>query len=319
MMTAPVLPLPPGGAAPDDCRWLTTPDGLRLRAAKWVAPDARAHVIFNSGRTEFLEKLALPVAELLGLGLSVIAVDWRGQGLSDRLIEPDLKGHIGDFSEYQIDLDTLLASDLARDLPGPRVFFAHSMGGAITARALSRLDQLGPVQATVMCAPMFGIAMNRVMRAFAWATIRVSQTFGLQERWPPMGDPATPYVMSGFDDNVLTGDREVWDWMSDVTASHPAIGLGMPTLGWFAAAEAECKRLRRATPPGHPVLCLLGSNERVVEVSAIHHGAQALGAEMAKFQGGEHELFLETGDIRNTVWDRIERFLESAGVPLAED
>ncbi|MEO1492543.1 MAG: alpha/beta hydrolase [Pseudomonadota bacterium] len=318
MTAAPVLPLPPGGVEPDICQWLTTPDGVRLRAARWTAPGARAHVVFNAGRTEFLEKLALPVAELVGLGLSVIAVDWRGQGLSDRLTEPDLKGHIGDFAEYQIDLDTLLASDLAQDLPGPRVLFAHSMGGAITARALTRLDQIGPVQATVMCAPMFGIAMTRVMRAFAWATVRISRTFGLEERWPPLGDPATPYVMNGFDDNVLTGDREIWEWMADVTAAHPAVGLGMPTLGWFSAAEAECARLRQSVPPGHPVLCLLGSNERVVDAAAVRHGAGLLGADLAEFSGGEHELFLETEDIRLAVWDRIERFLEQAGVPTAD-
>lgn len=317
MVSAPVLPLPPGGAAPDDCRWLTTPDGVRLRAACWTAPDARAHVVFCSGRTEFLEKLCVPVAELLGLGLTVITVDWRGQGLSDRLTEPDLKGHIGDFSEYQIDLDTLLASDLASDLPGPRVFFAHSMGGAITARALSRLDEIGPVQATIMCAPMFGIAMSKPMRGFAWATIRIARAFGLEERWPPLGNPEIPYVMSGFDDNVLTGDREIWEWMADVTASHPAIALGMPTLGWFAAAEAESRRLRQVTPPGHPVLCLLGSNERVVDPDAVRRGAQDLGAELAEFAGGEHELFLETEDLRLAVWDRIERFLDRSGVPLA--
>lgn len=315
MVAAPVLPLPPGGAAPDECRWLTTPDGIRLRAARWTAPDAQAHVVFCSGRTEFLEKLAVPAAELLGLGLSVIAVDWRGQGLSDRLIEPDLKGHVGDFSEYQIDLDTLLASELAQDLPGPRVFFAHSMGGAITARALGRLDHIGPVHATVMCAPMFGIAMSAPMRGFAWATVRIARLFGLEERWPPMGKPGEPYVMSGFEDNVLTGDREIWEWMADVTAAHPAIGLGMPTLGWFAAAETECRNLRESRPPGHPVLCLLGSNERVVDSAAVRRGAEALGAELAEFPGGEHELFLETEDLRLDVWGRIESFLEKAGVP----
>ena len=46
-------------------------------------------------------------------GLSVVSLDWRGQGLSDRLVEPRLKGHVGDFAEFQRDLDTLLTGEIS--------------------------------------------------------------------------------------------------------------------------------------------------------------------------------------------------------------
>ena len=313
---APVLTLPPGGLAPDACWWITAPDGVRLRAARWEAEAPVGHVALLSGRTEFLEKLAIPAADLVARGFSVVTVDWRGQGLSDRLVEPALKGHIGDFADFQIDLDALLADPQVTELSGPRILMAHSMGGAIAGRALMRPEIASGLVATILSAPMFGIAMSAWMRPVAWLTIRIGLGLGFADRWPPFGDVSTPYVLSGFEDNMLTQDRAVWDWMADLSVKHPEIALALPTLGWFAAADAEMRALRRISPPGHPVLSLLGSDEKIVDPARVRSASDLMNGELAVIDGGRHELLIEDAPLRQAAWQRIDAFLTGTGVPF---
>ena len=98
----------PGFAAPTGAvvEWVTLDGGIRLRTARWMLPDDQTQgtVLLLQGRTEFIEKYYEVVAELLQRGLSVITFDWRGQGLSTRLLDDPLKSHIADFSEFDADI-----------------------------------------------------------------------------------------------------------------------------------------------------------------------------------------------------------------------
>ena len=96
--------------------WLAAP-GARLRYACWNASGttARGTVVVLTGRAEFIEKYATEVVgELLGRGYAVIALDWRGQGLSDRpLPQEHDAGHIDRFETYVADLKLFLDSIVA--------------------------------------------------------------------------------------------------------------------------------------------------------------------------------------------------------------
>ena len=63
MDAAPFLSLAPGAASPDECWWMRTADDVRLRAALWRAEGAERCVVLLQGRTECIEKLAVPAAE----------------------------------------------------------------------------------------------------------------------------------------------------------------------------------------------------------------------------------------------------------------
>ena len=51
--------------------------------------------------------ISKPIAELLARGFAVVALDWRGQGLSERQLRNPRKGHIDDFEIYERDLVAL--------------------------------------------------------------------------------------------------------------------------------------------------------------------------------------------------------------------
>lgn len=320
-MMAPYHGSGPGGADPARVWWAETSDGVRLRCALWQADDPRGHVILLPGRTEYLEKVAIVAAEFLARGLSVAALDWRGQGLSDRVI-PDrpLMGHVGAFGDYRHDLQALLdavADDTGDDahnttLTGPQIWFGHSMGGAIAIEALTA-GARAPA-ALVLSAPMIRIAMPAIGRALARATIAVAKAGGRMDRWPPLGDMATPYPLQHIKRNALTSDETVWAWLGDALRAHPDLGLGMPSIRWFAEAERIAKHLAQATTPC-PTLVVTGGDDTVVDRNATSALAQRAGWQEATIAGARHEPFLEAPNLRAQAWAAVDEFLATLVQP----
>ena len=310
------LPLPPGGQAPDEVWWVLPEDGIRVRAACWRAPDPVGHVLFLTGRTEYIEKAALPAADFVRRGYSVVSLDWRGQGLSSRQAEAGLKGHVGDFQEYQRDLDAVLASEHVAALTGPCILVAHSMGGCIAAQAMARPEILDRLSAVILSAPMFGIALNPAMRAAGWLTAKIGMALGMGTRWPPFGDVSTPYALSEPEDNVLTTDPEVMAWMTRVAQEHPESSIAMPTLGWFNSATAAMKAVARLPEPDVPILCLLGSDERVVDKAAVESAAERMHVRLVRIGGAQHEVLIEAAPLRAIAWRAIDDFIEANRLPM---
>src|SRR5579872_2039699 len=114
--------------------------GATLRAARFdPAPDvpARGTCVLLNGQTEFIEKYFEVIDELRGRGFAVATLDWRGQGGSGRLVpEAPLKCHIGDFADYEADLDAAMEQLVAPMLTGDAapIALAHSMGGHMLLR-----------------------------------------------------------------------------------------------------------------------------------------------------------------------------------------
>lgn len=309
------LPLPDYWLVPDDVWWIEPEAGIRLRAGLWRAEDPLGHVIFLTGRTEYLEKVALPAEQFVARGYSVITLDWRGQGLSSRQAEPGLKGHVDDYIEFQTDLDALLTTDQARALTGARVLVAHSMGGGIATHAMARPSIAKTLDAAILSAPMLGISMSPVARIAAWVTMKIGIALGYSKSWPPLGDVSTPYVLTEPEDSVLTSDERVLDWMIEIARTRPESSIASPTLGWYRAATAAMKKASGLPPPGMPVLCLLGENERVVDQASVVAGAARMNAKLVRIDAAQHEVLIENASIREAVWRAIDAFFEANQLP----
>lgn len=295
--------------------WLDTPDGLRLRAAHWPAHppvSARGTVLLLNGRTEFLEKYLEPVAELRRRGFAIWSLDWRGQGLSSRLLPDPVPGHAVRFSDYLDDLDLLLDRLV---LPGlgarPLVLLAHSMGGHLGALLLARRP--GLFTRAILSAPMMDFLRRpRVPRRAVRLLAGAACLAGAAGR-PGPGTRPLPPLDRPFQDNPLTGcpDRYAADtaWMRD----QPALQVGGATWGWLHAASASVAALRRpavARSITVPVLVLLASDERLVDNRATRRFAAGLrNAEVVEFPGARHELLREHDVHRLAVWAAVDRFL----------
>lgn len=276
--------------------WTHAADGPRLRVAHWpVGP--KGLVALFPGRTEVIEKYGRVVRDLAQAGYGAALIDWRGQGLSDRPGGLPLRGHVGDFAEYQQDVAAYRAvlDQIAGDVP--RYLLAHSMGGCIALRALRRGF---PARACAFSAPMWGLPVNAALgRAVRLASAALGLA-GADMREIPGAGIKFRLWENPFDNNELTGDHETYLWMQLQVQRHPALRLDAPSLRWVTRALAETKALAALPPPDMPAFCGLGTRELLVAPEAIRSRmANWPESKLAIYDGALHELLMERPAIRD--------------------
>nr|WP_111298878.1 alpha/beta hydrolase [Paracoccus saliphilus] len=300
MEQAPFHQLPDDPRAPARAFFVRAEDGIRLRFACWQPDDGavRGSVLLFPGRTEYAEKYA-PVADLLvAEGYHVLAVDWRGQGLSDRLQHNPRPGHIGEFSDYQHDVIEMIVLAGELRLPRPWHLVAHSMGGCI---GLAALEAGLPVQTAVFSAPMWGINLRRMQHGVALGIAYLAGRVGRGGfPAPGSGGAANTYVLDeSFTANLLTQDPDEWARLVREAAHWPDLTIGGASFDWVAKALNECTRLSRIPSPPHPMLVSLGSDEKVVSPGAIRdRAARWPGGQLLEIDGARHEVMMETPETR---------------------
>ncbi|WBU64491.1 alpha/beta fold hydrolase [Paracoccus aerodenitrificans] len=290
---APFYQLADTAEVPADAFWLRCDDNIRLRLALWRAENPQGTVLLFPGRTEYAEKYAPIAAILVAAGLHVLTVDWRGQGLSDRLQDNTRAGHIEDFAQYQLDVLAMVEAAGALDLPEPWHLLAHSMGGGIGLAAL--LNGL-PVETASFSAPMWGINHAPLPHAVAFGLSRISSRLGLGGR-PALGTGGGgAYVLDEpFQNNLLTGYAGAWARLVREASEWPELTLGGATYDWVAAALRECRRLATEASPDLPMLVSVGTREMIVSVNAIRERASSWPAStLLEIEGGSHEVLFES-------------------------
>jgi len=286
---------PEGGRAV----WLRAADGVRLRVGYW--PGERLALVLP-GRTEVIEKYGLVVRDLAAAGWGALVVDWRGQGLADRALADPLRGHVGDFAEFQRDLDAVL--DFAQaQAPGPMPWLAHSMGGCIALRGLTRGL---PCKAVAFSAPMLGLAQEPgKLRALGWLAA-LARPFRADRGYAPTTGAGFGLPSMAFEGNNLTTDPAQFERMKAQILGDPRLSLGGPSLRWMAAALAEITALAALPSPEVPALFGLGGAEGIVSPAAVRdRAARWPGAELAEYPGARHELLMERPEVREDFLTRV--------------
>lgn len=299
---APFHQLPESLETPAEAFWLRSDDDLRLRLALWRAEAPSETVLLFPGRTEYVEKYA-PVAQILtGLGINVLSIDWRGQGMSDRLQDNPRPGHIEDFSQYQLDVVALVEAAAALNLPEPWHLLAHSMGGAIGLAAL--MNGL-PVQSATFSAPMWGINHAPMPRIAALALSKIASKLGRGGKAAiGTGGDGVYALDEPFQNNLLTGNADAWARQVREAAAWPELTLGGASYRWVGAALDECRRLAAEPAPDVPMLVTLGSKELVISAPAIRTRAAGWPAgRLLELAGSHHEVMFETPELQAQFYD----------------
>lgn len=283
--------------------WTETSDGIRLRVALWPAQSANGTVFIFPGRTEYVEKYGHVARFFVENGLNAAAIDWRGQGLADRLMDNPLRGHVDDFADYQKDVEAFYKAVKDAGFQGPYYLLAHSMGGAIGLRALH--DGFD-VKAAAFSAPMWGIKMSMALRPVAWLGSRVAAAIGQGSTLAPGTLERSFILQDPFENNTLTRDEAMWNRMVTQLKTVPDLELGGPSLDWVRLAVVECNVLHKMPSPLLPCLTLLGSNERIVDTARIHHRmTHWKGGSLTMVPGAEHEVLMEGPDVRDPLLQSI--------------
>lgn len=307
----------PANPVPDDVvtGTIKTGDGVSLRFARWHPPPGRkGTVCLFQGRAEFIEKYFETVRELRSRGFAVATLDWRGQGRSERKLKDPYKGHVGDFSEYEEDLETFMKEVVLPDCPPPIFAIGHSMGGSI----MMRLARQGSrwFDRIVLSAPMIRLSGSR-NSGLARFTARTMRLLGMGSAYVPGGSDTVqstgPYI-----GNPATSDPVRHARTKAVLEAAPDLGLGSPTVGWLNAAYRAMSEFADPAYPikvRQPLMLVAAGRDEIVSTAAIEDVAIRLRAGSHLIvAGAKHELMMEQDRYRGQFWAAFDAFVP--GTPL---
>ena len=305
LVSIPDNPIPDGGQV----EGVKTKDGVMLRAAYWRPMGAGNGklIVVLQGRTEFIERYAETITELLKRGFHVVAFDWRGQGGSERLIANPRKGHVARFDDYGSDLTAILDHVAVRFDGLQRMALAHSMGGAVLLRALLQKDTL--FDRCVLSAPMIALSMVK-QRKLAHIAANTLALMGFEHSYVPGGSDGATFP---FEDNPLTKDEHRHAIAAKIFTIAPDLAIGSPTIGWTSTsfnAMAELQQPSIAQRIKAPILIVAGPEDRIT--STVHAKIFANNLPNGQFlaiNGSEHEVLLEIDPIRHSFWQAFDHFM----------
>ncbi len=307
LVAIPELPVPKGGAA----EWFEGEKKARLRAALYPATGMiRGSVVLSPGRIEPIEKYHEVVAELQARGFVVLMHDWRGQGLSDRMLPDRMKGHALGAELFRKDYVLLLNAFEAR-LPKPWIQMGHSMGGGLSLYALAKGE--ARFSASALSSPMLGVVTAGFGYAFARTLTFLASHIGLASRYL-FGDPDDTTQIT-FEKDKITHDRARWDRFLKLRLVHPELAIGNLTWGWLDFAFSMSAWLRRSaatTRVTTPVVIVAaGDDDRVLTSDERKVAARLPNCRYVEVPGSWHEVLMETDDIRAVWWREFDALAQS--------
>jgi len=291
---------------------LTTDDGFNLRTATFLPdglPDGEVAGTFLllHGYTEFIEKYNEVIARLIERQFAVVTFDWRGQGLSDRVLDQGdvRRGYLEDFSDYVDDAD-LVYQQLVKDLGGPHYLMGHSMGGHMSLRILQ--ERPYRFEKAVLSAPMVGFTVKLplpTVASTAWGMVRV----GRGAEYAPEGmdfDPKNPV-------NMVTTDADRWQTALDYWKEEPRLVTHGVTWRWLYEASKSMQLVRRKDRLARlvtPTMLASAGNDLIVSSDAqVELANDCYAITLAKFPKAMHEILMETDEIQFDFWQRFDAFL----------
>ncbi|MCO5131943.1 MAG: alpha/beta hydrolase [Xanthobacteraceae bacterium] len=310
LVSIPANPVPDGAVTGT----ITTPDGVRLRFARFPPPPGRkGTVCVFTGRGEQIEKYFETVRDLRDRGFAVALLDWRGQGGSARALSDPRKGYVRDFAEFEIDVETFYREVVLPDCPPPYFALAHSMGGAVMLRVAHARRRW--FDRMVLSAPMIDLP-GRLTSWPARALLRAMRFIGMGGNYVPGGNDVL-VGQAPFADNPLTSDPVRYARNAAILAEDPNVGIAAPTVAWADTAFRTMHGFRETHYPSRirqPILMLAAGADGVVSTPAIEEFAYHLrGSSHLVIPGARHEILQEQNHYRAQFWAAFDAFVPGSG------
>ena len=302
------------GPLDGQARWLITADNVKIRAAYWNFSNSNGTIFVFPGRNEYIEKYGRTCKKIQSIGYSSIVIDWRGQGLSERLVKNKLIGHVNLFQDYQKDVNALVLFATNKRFPKPWFLLAHSMGGAIGLRAIN--NGL-PIQKVIFSAPMWDIKMHqsklidKILHFYTKNTYPIYKLFKKENEFVPSTN-TVPYLKTEeFEHNTLTNDEEYFCYLKNQILKYPALALAGPSIKWLQTALEECYKLQQTAAPKVPCLTFYSLNDKIVNNTAIEKIMDSWReGRLVNIAHTQHEIFMENDNLLKKIFSDIKCFLE---------
>lgn len=294
-------------------KYLTTHDKLRLRYGLSLCKKQppKGTIVFLPGRSEFIEKHLETITILNRKRFNVYTLDWRGQGLSSRILSNPYKGFVKKYDDYIKDLELFISTKVKPKAIHPVIILSHSMGGHITLRYLYNYP--GIVSKAVLISPMIDINTYPFPKIFARILTFLACKFGMSQSYALGKGDYYPVSRKTFTDNKLSSD--FFRYMDEKYAvdKNPGLALGGVTYGWLQASFDSISILKK---PGYakkiniPVLMVSAGSDRVVSINAQKDICrQAQNFIFHSISTSYHEILKENNMIYKEFWKIFDNFI----------
>lgn len=294
--------------------YFTTTDNVSIRYGIWDcgAETKKGSVILLGGRKEFMEKYAETIEELKQRQFDIYSMDWRGQGLSDRLLANRHKGHINNYGEYLEDLNYFVINIVGPAAVSPLIILAHSMGGHLALRFLH--DFPGAADKAVLTSPMIDILVPPFPRWLIKLLVRFASGIGCGSSYSAVSKDYSAHNIK-FEGNILTSDPVRFMDEHKAIAGNPTLALGGVTYGWLKAAFDSIDILSGAGYAGKimtPVLIVSAGKDRIVSEAAQRAIYSVMGkGSFVSIPDSYHEILKERDSVRKVFWKEFDKFAGS--------
>jgi lysophospholipase len=298
----PENPLPPGA----ECLHVVTRDMVKLRAMTAVPEAARGTVVIVGGRGDFAERYFETMRDLMVRGFAVAALDFRGQGGSQRLSKQIYRGPVKSFADFDEDMRAFMEDLVLPYCPRPYYALGHSTGGHVLLRVLRNSNWF---RKAVLVAPLVDVIYGPWPRPIAAALVNGANLCGLGSMFLP-GVMKKPMGREHFPLNPLTSDEWRWNRDSGTLEVAPHLGLGGATFSWLRAARRSMASVARMGRPSAPVLIIASGMDRVVSNDAIRKLAERVpGIALATIPCARHEILTENDTVRRQFFAAFDAFV----------
>ena len=283
-------------------------DNIRLRVCCWLNQEhkVKGTILLQQGHNEFIEKYYETIQEFIDRDYSVIAFDWRGQGMSDHQIKDIHKAYIKSFDRHDKDLKYIFKEIIKNNFTKPLIGIGHSMGGCLLLSAFHNYPD--SFSKGILSAPMLGFKNEKFLKtASALMNILRKDSDYLLGSKPNMGKE-TPY-----EQNDLTSDKERYDRILRLVREHPNIRLWGVTNSFAKSVNKRFETIRKkgwAEAINTEILIINNIKDRVVDSNKITQMSKRLkNKKTIEFKNTEHEIFMEKDIYRKKMWAAIDNFL----------
>ena len=283
-------------------------DGIKLRVCHWIKSDkeTKGTILLQQGHNEFIEKYYETIKEFLDKNYSVIAFDWRGQGLSERTTSFTERAFIKSFKRHDQDLKYILEKVINKYFQKPIIGIGHSMGGCLMLSAFYNHPKI--FEKGILSAPMLGFKNEKFLRTAS----SIMNLFKKDHDYL-IGSKPNMGIETPFEINDLTSDISRYERALKLVRKKPELRLWGITNSFAKAVNARFKIIRQkgwAETINTKILIINSLNDRVVDANkTIIMSKRLKNNKLINFQECEHEVFMEKDIHRKRMWEDIDSFL----------
>jgi lysophospholipase len=248
-------------------------DGTPLHRLAWEVEEPRAVLLLSHGMGEHAGRYAAFARDLAEAGISIHALDHRGNGRS-----PGPRGHVGRFGELVEDLESFRQKVVTPAAGGrPLFLLGHSLGGLVALRHLE-VHPEAPFAGAILSSPALRVALEipRWKTSLAGALSRLVPAFPFSSEIDPAHLTHDPAIAETYRDDPLVHSRaSARFYMETVEAMRLAVRQGV--------------RIRI------PLLFVVAGDDRVVSAAASESFARSLSGDVTvrRYEGLFHECLNE--------------------------